>query len=684
MFKTLLRQALAWAALLAAFTIPGSTTPGVPRAIQSGDEPIVKTTEVEPPRPVRRLLGRIPDPIQDAAYLVPLSAETVLTLANLDPNPVTAKVYSDVNTLFPVTVSLEPGEQKNVSPPAGLAAFLSLDGASDDANIHVIATHRWSVNGKPLEEIVAAVPKNKFFDTGQWGYMPGSLRPGHPGEEGKISGSLLACASDQTGPIELVLFNGTGNIVYNKNGEPAVLEPRLKRFSCVAYPDLFTAFNVDPDQDVLRYQVTSVPFTTGMVVYISLTENNSGDRDTIKALSQNQMETMFTLPIVRRLTTSVPFAQYTDLHAINPSQTPYTRMLNFNFTERSSPGQPLTGTGREIHALTHHFWKDIVSNIFVGLPQGSERLGATTGSTRENELVLAWSKIRTVMPYGDVGAWVPGLNQRDVCGKTATCSLIGLENGYTLGLVNRSPYQNTVRIDVHDATGLLLGSEELVLGKYENKERLLTGYEGVARVRLTGSHDDRGFHAWATNTTPDGDENYQAAKKIPGDAAVNYVNKWLRDNTEWPLNEFWLSDKETCCMWLENCGVTGYRHLLASYLVGTDSVPPDWTANDIEGFILNFFDGNPINGEIDHTWDNQIFQNRSDRRKQGIAFGMASGGATPFYISIPQRMHEIRENIYRSFLRDLVRARPEDYGGSVGGLPDMNHDPTWDRQDRSP
>jgi len=167
------------------------------------------------------------------------------------------------------------------------------------------------------------------------------------------------------------------------------------------------------------------------------------------------------------------------------------------------------------------------------------------------------------------------------------------------------------------------------------------------------------------------------------DPAEAYVAKWLFETTSEPLQTIWLSDWENLCLWNETCGVDGYKSTLSRKLAGTDGVPPEWTATDIENFISNFYDGNPTNGEIDHAWDNLNYQNNPLLTKHGIAFAMASGGITPFYVSQPGRMEEIRAEVIRPFLAAIVRQHPERYGGQPGGVPDPNHNPTWNSQDRT-
>lgn len=466
--------------------------------------------------------------------------------------------------------------------------------------------------------------------------------------------------------------------------------------------DIFHAlgFQEDPDGVGFREQhyVTVTPTESAnhlIGVYSSIIDNKSGDPVFNAAQSRHNTPSPSFIPAAAHLGGVNGTFWVTDLDVTNVNGSngdPYSSTFMQEGRDNFPGG---VGTQTELMSSGGLFQiADVIQNWF-GLEDVKGALG--TGANMQQ-----WSRTYTTLEGKTFGAGMPALRIADHAVAADNYSLIpGLsqssdgDNGFrsNIGIVNTGIEPRTVTVELYDddlvrtINTTLQPWDMTQLNKAYGNTDITNGWAKVTSD-ATGIGDDTGVLAYGSVVdNQSGDGTTVLAKRVSptsASAAEVYVAKWLGETNGFPLDTVWYNNNETNCMWKEECGIVGYRQQLSQLLVGTDGVPAGWSASDIENFILNFFDGNPSNGEIDETWDNSVYQNSPGTSQNGLAFAMASGGITPFNVSDTERMNQIHTEVWRPYLVDLVGLHPEMYGGTLGGEPDIDFDPGWGTQDPTP
>ncbi|MEP0775271.1 MAG: hypothetical protein HRF46_13000 [Acidobacteriota bacterium] len=643
----------------------------------TAENPVHRTVASTP----RRHLGRpAPDPITRADYVVPLEGdnrEVRLVLANVDPNVVNVKVYTDADKVHPQQLVLAPGESKTLVPAGGLAGFITVEGASDAANVIGIARHAHVVNGKAVSETVPFVPVGHAALGVERSYAPAPLVPGRLGEAGTTAQGYWLCSVDHNTGSEVGLAHNSGTIYPDH-----VTRHFLAPWSVVYVPDVLAELNV---VGISKGQLLFQPTAPGIIAVTTLRENNSGDHSTLMALSKRLAEDKFTMPIIRHLT-SGPFAQYTDISVINPDASPLQQYFGAAYQPRGVSGTPTDSGGRQLFALTHYLFDDAIQTFFGHNDNPPDMEGSAPGHNEATMLV--WNRIRTAMPHGDVGAAYPVIHYRDMCGtkNEYQCNLIGLDGNATIGLHNRSPVPTTVKLEAITDAGIIASTQHVTLGTYENRE-----LEGVipsnltnARVRLTvirsGVYGDDSidrFAAWATTPGADGDEDYQAAKQVPGslaDAVDRYITFW-KPNANY---QFWVSNTEYRRMINGSSKTPSFLDPLVDAIYnGSSNTPPPKAI--IRASLIE-----EVNGIYDPRTDSELITDADpvvlvpavpsmDRLIQ------PDGGALRIRLTVSGEQN-VRA-VFLEALRAQILAFPGEYGVAVGVAPADGRNPTWTTQD---
>jgi hypothetical protein len=505
-----------------------------------------------------------------------------IAVANNDPNPVTVLIYTgttNVNNTTQWSMTLQPGETQTYLPPAGIVSFLSLSGATDNANVQALAQHTHTVNGKVVSETVPAIPTTTK-STGEWTYAPAPLVPGRIGEQDTMAQGYWIITLDANAGSQVGLLNRVGN------PDPSrITTHNLDAWSAIYVPDFLAELNI---QGISKGQLLFQPTSPGIIAATKLLNNTSGDHHTVHALAKRLAENKFSFPLIRHLTTGVQFPQYTDIDVINPDPDPLTQFFGTAYQPRGATGTPTDGGGAQLDALTHYLYQDAIQTFFGYNSNPADMIGAATGSNAAT--MLAWNTIRTAMPHGDVGAMFAAINNRDSCGTTSEyqCNLIGLRqgDGYTtkIEINNLSSATNVIKAEVITEAGVIAGTTQYTLRDRENIEitDLLDQYGTLtnARVRLTtirsggsGTNMDA-FTAAAITTSLDGDEDYQQAVKgaklpaanVTGDQVLAMHLDYIVTNA----GSFYLSNREIGCATQGNCGVASITDTLSQiYARGT-------------------------------------------------------------------------------------------------------------------
>ena len=227
-----------------------------------------------------------------------------------------------------------------------------------------------------------------------------------------------------------------------------------------------------------------------------------------------------------------------------------------------------------------------------------------------------------------------------------------------------------------DQTFQYSGSVPELLGFQPEANGSLTAkvLAGSARVALTHNNN--------TTNSP----NWDQMTPMPGsmsadDVAINYVNHWL------PQGRFYLSNHEIKAMINGGQGTRSYAHDMAIILFNHSTPTPPGDVNLLEQALRNDADGNLSNGELYHGFDPMQWTLQG----LGVRFYDEPDGThgTDFTMDLEgtQLFYQLVEGLDGSgapnggFLTTFVKNNPDEYGGQLGGLPDMNHNPTWNTQD---
>ena len=219
-----------------------------------------------------------------------------------------------------------------------------------------------------------------------------------------------------------------------------------------------------------------------------------------------------------------------------------------------------------------------------------------------------------------------------------------------------------------DQTFQYSGSVPELLGFQPEANGSLTAkvLAGSARVALTHNNN--------TTNSP----NWDQMTPMPGsmsadDVAINYVAKWLpREDSG-----FYMNNREIRCMINGNCSTRSYTHDLATILFAHTTPQIPNTEAFLEQALLE--EAKPLltPGHLYHGFDpiqwsapaNGMRLYEEPDGRSATDFGMDADGMTQTY------------DLIKDFLWHFVRSNPDEYGGQLGGLPDMNHNPTWNTQD---
>jgi hypothetical protein len=178
---------------------------------------------------------------------------------------------------------------------------------------------------------------------------------------------------------------------------------------------------------------------------------------------------------------------------------------------------------------------------------------------------------------------------------------------------------------------------------------------------------------------------YRQANKI--DAAIEYVVHWRTDFDA----GFYLSNGEIRAMINGNQGTDSYVSELANELWQDSNVQAYFdNVGGVEDWLLARADGVSGNSEFCPDYDPFQFDNDS-LGQSGIRIYDGIGcGPVDFDVG-PQAMKNIYELVWGvdvtgdpaidGFMVRYVYRNPSFYGGVPGGVPDLNHHPTWNTQD---
>ena len=562
-------------------------------------------------------------------------------------------------------------------PPGGF--LWRVDGLTPDQVAIASRTSTPSPNSQPGTLGQGApsllIPGLPVVGTSQ--YVPAHMRDGFRTNIGLMN------ATNTPSDVLVRIHTGGGNVV----AEQTFALPGL---GWQQLNDVFTTLGtpVIPNAYIEVVQMTGEK----LAVYSSVIDNTSGDPTTFMAKTAYSGQHQLWIPAAAHLNGYNGTKWVTDVNYLNLGPTGSLGGLDFYPYNHDNSGGGQIGQSWLMGNGEQRTFQDVLLYQFA--------LDGVKGSLWQAPLDshLIWARTFNNATAGTFGQEYPSIfADTDKITGDLEGILVGLSQstdpatGYrsAVGLLNTGTTVATFHVDLYDDQGTLKGSLDqdvppMSLFQIDKAYTKVTNdavNNGRVNIKLT---QGQGFAYASITDNITGDPTTEYATIIGPDPVATYVNHWLYDSIGQPLENIWLSDRETTCMWMENCGVTGYRRLLSSDLVGTPGVPPNWTADDIQSFILNFFDGNPANGEINHAWDNFNFQNRSQQQHQGIAFAMASGGLTIFNVDNATTMQAIRESVVKAYLIDLVRLHGDWYGGQAGGPPNKDYNPTWDSEDQTP
>jgi hypothetical protein len=169
--------------------------------------------------------------------------------------------------------------------------------------------------------------------------------------------------------------------------------------------------------------------------------------------------------------------------------------------------------------------------------------------------------------------------------------------------------------------------------------------------------------------------------------ALEYVNKWI------PEGVIYLSNNEIRAMINGGRGTESYaREMAEIFFQHTPGIPG--TVDLLEQILYAYADGSEDNDEFWKSYDPflwyngaigisgvRIYSNHCDGTC-GTDFNMDEEGMTKMYelISGFTEVNGVRDP-NGGFLPQYVYRNPDFYGGEPGGVPDLNHNPTWNTQD---
>ncbi|MGA9752849.1 MAG: hypothetical protein WBS54_13790 [Acidobacteriota bacterium] len=166
-------------------------------------------------------------------------------------------------------------------------------------------------------------------------------------------------------------------------------------------------------------------------------------------------------------------------------------------------------------------------------------------------------------------------------------------------------------------------------------------------------------------------QNFTTAQQNPADVAKAYVQQWLPPND----SRFYLNNEEARAI-INGDGeeTPSYATDLATILANSSGANGQ-TIDQLTQWLQEQADCNLSNGELLRASDPLYWTNASYGTKGFALF--EEGASTAGFPLDPTDLQAMYSLIKDQFLWRFVMDHPELYGGSVGGLPDISHDPTW-------
>ena len=156
-----------------------------------------------------------------------------------------------------------------------------------------------------------------------------------------------------------------------------------------------------------------------------------------------------------------------------------------------------------------------------------------------------------------------------------------------------------------------------------------------------------------------------------------YIEKWLPKN-DW---QFYLSNKEIRAMINgDGHGTRSYSLDLAQILVKSPANTNGTTVDQMKQWVIDQADGNLSNGELYHGFDPALWDNHNPANPALVFYDEPNAGLAEITLAETD-IQTLYTLIKSDFLLQYVKNNPDQYGGSAGGLPDMNFSPTWSTQD---
>ena len=155
--------------------------------------------------------------------------------------------------------------------------------------------------------------------------------------------------------------------------------------------------------------------------------------------------------------------------------------------------------------------------------------------------------------------------------------------------------------------------------------------------------------------------------------AKAYVNKWITCTG----CSAYFSNREIRAAISGTANTRSYAPDLAQ-LIYPNNTDVFMSVSDAEAWLRNQVDGNDANGELWRANDPFGWNARS---VPVIAFWLEPDASLKIFKMDATTMQQLYDLFKDDFLWKHVMYNPQLYGGSVGGTPDMNLNPTWNAQD---
>jgi hypothetical protein len=490
---------------------------------------------------VRRHLGRAA-PTPQLAYIVPISDQTELGIANLDTADAQVAVYSSaqpkllnddtwaqvyvspglvLDNAVPVRITVPAGGFAWVTPQPGQFAALKVGGARP-ALVHVIAEHTQTVNGHVLTETIPTTSLDDMIPAGGDGFLPSPRNPTYINITPGVLQGFEIVAGSQPAAVDVGVRDPGG-------GNPQVLlHYDIDAWGSVRASDVWRAYKRGgPNGNV--YTIDVLPRSGSVLAFNLLTDTVGGKQATFLA-GQNRGETDFAF-VAQRL----PGVLLTEPHMIaTPADGTSKEILWPLFQPRDSTSPPLAPNPTQwgwIGPFGHAFWDDVIAGSFGFFPGATpnETYGFITGhgvvyyegnwyGDGPRAALLVWNHLRKLAPYGDVGQWMAVLRPGDECGGEAAtpCSIIGVTPNTRFLVANAGPGALALGLDFYDAAGALRITEKENLAQDQNTALDGLVPSGAVRLVSRNASGNKGSY-YLIAQTPTGDcDDYQAAKQVPG------------------------------------------------------------------------------------------------------------------------------------------------------------------------